>query len=77
MGRPAVQRRMLPIDEAANYCGLSVNSFRDYVRVNPVKFGRSVRYDIKALDDWLDQFRELPKGEKRGFADAAGENRAD
>ena len=52
MGRPL--QRMLRTDEAAAYCGLSVNSFKQYIRIAPVNFGQSVRYDKKTLDAWLD-----------------------
>lgn len=58
MSRPA--RRMLTVEDAADYCGLSVNSFRAYIKIHPVNFGRSVRYDRKDLDEWLDRFRQSP-----------------
>lgn len=57
---PLPPRRMLTVEDAADYCGLSVNSFKAYVKIPPVNFGRSVRYDRKALDEWLDGFRQSP-----------------
>lgn len=58
-------RRMLTVDDAADYCGLSVGSFKAYVRIPPVNFGRSVRYDRKDLDAFLDGFRQSPAPQNR------------
>ena len=54
MSRPA--RRMLTIEDAADYCGLSVNSFRAHIRIEPVNFGRSL--STKALADPRDNRRQ-------------------
>jgi predicted DNA-binding transcriptional regulator AlpA len=43
---------LLTTEQAAAYCGVSVNSFRAHVRVPPVKIGSSVRYDRRELDRW-------------------------
>ena len=43
---------LLTTDQAADYCGVSVNTFRAHVKVAPVKIGSSVRYDRRALDRW-------------------------
>ncbi|MAN78395.1 MAG: hypothetical protein CML24_14710 [Rhizobiales bacterium] len=45
---------MLTLEEAADYCGLSPNSFKGYIRISPTNFGRAVRYDRKAIDRYLD-----------------------
>lgn len=50
----APTKRLLTADEAAAYCGVSVGSLRTYIKVAPVKIGNSVRYDVRALDRWLD-----------------------
>lgn len=75
MSRPA--RRMLTTEEAADYCGLSVNSFRAYIKIPPVNFGRSVRYDRKDLDEWLDRFRQSPTSYNRIVELAGNGGRAD
>lgn len=57
MSRAALQlptRRLLTTEEAASYCGVSVPTMRAHIRVQPVKIGNSVRYDVKELDRWLD-----------------------
>lgn len=51
---PLPPRRLLTSDEAAAYCGVSVNTMKAHIRVPPVKIGNSVRYDVQALDRWLD-----------------------
>lgn len=60
----APARRMLTVEEAADYCGFkSADGFRAYIRIPPVKFGKSVRYDRAALDDYLDRLRApSPRG---------------
>lgn len=52
MSAPA--RRLLTKEQAADYCGISVNSFLAHVKVPAVKIGSSVRYDRRALDRWAD-----------------------
>ncbi|MBZ9705368.1 helix-turn-helix domain-containing protein [Mesorhizobium sp. ESP7-2] len=52
---PLPARRMLSTDEAAEYCGgKSVDWLKAHVKVAPVKLGSLVRYDVRALDKWLD-----------------------
>ncbi|UCI17859.1 helix-turn-helix domain-containing protein [Mesorhizobium sp. B2-1-8] len=52
---PLPCRRMLSPAEAADYCGgKTVDWLKAHVRVAPVKMGRLVRYDVRALDRWLD-----------------------
>jgi len=50
---PLPEKRLLTGDEAAAYCGVSVNTFRARVRIAPVKIGHSVRYDRRDLDHWI------------------------
>lgn len=73
--RPA--RRMLTVEDAADYCGLSVGSFRAYIKIHPVNFGRSVRYDRKDLDEWLDRFRQSSTSYNRIVELAGNGGRAD
>jgi predicted DNA-binding transcriptional regulator AlpA len=49
---PLPTRLLLNQEEAASYCGVSVNTFRAHVKVTPVKIGNTVRYDRRALDRW-------------------------
>lgn len=58
---PLPTRRMLSTDQAAQYCGLSRNTFLDRCPVQPVRItpGR-VAYDRVALDQWLDSLSVLP-----------------
>ncbi|ESY92254.1 hypothetical protein [Mesorhizobium sp. LNHC229A00] len=56
---PLPPRRMLSPVEAAEYCGgKTVDWLQAHVRVAPVKIGRLVRYDVRALDLWLDGLSE-------------------
>jgi predicted DNA-binding transcriptional regulator AlpA len=50
-------KRLLTIDEAAEYCGMGRESFLHNCPVNPkrVRPGqRGLRYDIRELDAWID-----------------------
>lgn len=52
---PLPPRRMLSAAEAAEYCGgKSVEWLKSHVRVAPTRIGSLVRYDVRALDKWLD-----------------------
>lgn len=64
MGAAKIIPRLLTDDEAAAYIGMSVSYLRNG-RANGVtgdtptppcytKIGRSIRYDVKDLDDWID-----------------------
>ena len=52
MSVPLPTKLLLTRDEAASYCGVSVNTFVAHVKVQPVKIGHSVRYDRRVLDQW-------------------------
>jgi predicted DNA-binding transcriptional regulator AlpA len=52
MGLPLPEKLLLTSEEAADYCGVSVNTFRAHIKVAPVKIGSSVRYDRRELDRW-------------------------
>lgn len=49
---PLPSRLLLTQEQAAAYCGVSVNTFKAHVKVQPVKIGHSVRYDRRQLDRW-------------------------
>lgn len=49
---PLPEALLLTAEQAASYCGVSVNTFRAHVSVQPVKIGHSVRYDRRDLDRW-------------------------
>ena len=75
-GVVSAERRMLTALEAANYCGFkSVNGFVSHIPVAPVKFGSSVRYDVRDLDEFLDKLSE--NRPRQGFAELAGNAGAD
>lgn len=52
---PAPTRRLLTDKEAAAYCGVSVNTMITHIAIQPVRIGSCVRYDVRALDRWLDR----------------------
>lgn len=48
--------RLLSLDMAAEYCGLSPETFEATVPVRPIDLGiRRKLWDIRALDRWLDE----------------------
>jgi predicted DNA-binding transcriptional regulator AlpA len=46
--------RLLSENQAAAYCGVSGETFRRHVPVEPRRLGRRVLYDRLAIDAWLD-----------------------
>jgi hypothetical protein len=52
---PLPTRRLLTAEEAAGYCGISVGTLQAHVPVSPLRLGAAVRYDVRALDKWLDE----------------------
>lgn len=54
-----VPKRMLNKHEAATHCGRSLKRFEVECPVSPVRFPNGdLRFDVKDLDLWLDQFKE-------------------
>jgi hypothetical protein len=51
---PSVPPRLLDRKTAAEYCGVSVNTFLTHVPVAPVLIGSKRLWDRKAIDTWLD-----------------------
>lgn len=64
--------RLLSREVAAAYCGISPTHFDEHIAeaVLPISFGRSKRWDVKALDRWLDQQADLAHaGPKQSVGD--------
>ncbi len=54
-------RRVLNLDEAAAYCGLTRDSFKKKVvrdRLRKVRLDKCWRFDIADLDEWIDGHKE-------------------
>lgn len=59
-------RRVLKLDEAAEYCGLTRDSFKKKVvrdRLRKVRLDKCWRFDIADLDQWIDSHKEQIAGE--------------
>lgn len=82
---PTVRRgkpisRLLNIEKAANYCGVSATTFNAEIRprVPPIEIGKRRVWDRVALDRWIDaqsgagnktgdEFNEWEKKQAQGF----------
>jgi excisionase family DNA binding protein len=65
----ALSRRLLNVQEAAAYTGLSVHTLYTMVsqrRIPYVKVGRLTKFDVGLLDAWIKQNTVMPMPEKRG-----------
>ena len=74
-------KRLLNVEEASSYCGMSPGLFQAHVGVVPLRFGRRKVWDIKALDLWIDRqsgVKGLTKNEWLDKVDAGNQkgNRA-
>lgn len=49
-----MQPRLLTQQAAAAYCGVSIAIFKREIRVQGVKLGTIIRYDLRDLDAWID-----------------------
>ncbi len=59
--RAVIPPRLLTRQQAAGYCGLSVPTFEATCPVRPIALGderRLERYDMRALDAWIDGLGE-------------------
>ena len=59
----AIQRRLLTVEEAAGYTGLSVHTLYTMVsqrRIPYVKVGRLTKFDVGLLDAWIKQNTVMP-----------------
>ena len=62
-------RRVLTLDEAAEYCGLTRDSFKKKVvrdRLRKVRLDKCWRFDIADLDAWIDGHKEQIAQETAG-----------
>lgn len=67
---------MLSTKEAATYCGFAeTKAFKEWVRVAPVNYGATIRYDRNRLDDWLDTLSLSQPASESNFVEAAGNAR--
>jgi excisionase family DNA binding protein len=61
-------RRLLDIQEVAEYTGLSVHTLYTMVsqkRIPYVKVGRLVKFDLGMLDGWIKQHTVMPMAAKK------------
>ena len=59
----SIERRLMTIQEASQYTGLSVHTLYTMVsqkRIPYVKVGRLVKFDLEALDKWIKQQTVMP-----------------
>lgn len=59
----AITRRLFTISEVAQYTGLSVHTLYTMVsqrRIPYVKAGRLVKFDLKAIDTWIERHSVKP-----------------
>ena len=66
---PTNRRRFLSTDEAADYTGLSRHTLYTMVsqrRIPFVKMGRLTKFDVRLLDQWIDQHMVMPMLRKTG-----------
>lgn len=60
-----IEKRLLTVQEAADYCGLSQNGLRDWIRKGrlPSSIPGTSRWDKKAIDRKLDDLSNLTVAE--------------
>ncbi len=52
-----MQKRLISINEASEYLGISVNTLYSWVsqkKINYVKIGRLTKFDLRVLDRYID-----------------------
>ena len=63
-----ITRRLLTIDETAEYLGLAPTTLYKMVnqrRMPYVKVGRLLRFDSRLIDEWLQAHTVMPMPERR------------
>jgi hypothetical protein len=68
--RVAVAPRLLTRRQAAEYCGVGIETFAMHCPVRPISLGpgkRLERYDIVALDRWIDLLNGRGTGSSRDW----------
>jgi excisionase family DNA binding protein len=66
---PQITRRLLTVEEAHQYTGLSTHTLYTMVsqrRIPFVKVGRLTKFAKDLLDDWLKQHTVMPMPQKHG-----------
>ena len=61
VGNGAVAKRVFNLDQAAEYCGLTRDSFKKKVvrdRLRKVRLDKCWRFDKADLDAWIDSHKE-------------------
>lgn len=58
--------RLLSVNDAARYAGVSVNTFRSWCTVTPLRRGKRVLYDKLDIDAWIDGEKQKQFGVGQG-----------
>jgi excisionase family DNA binding protein len=61
LNRDTTAKRVFSLDEAAEYCGLTRDSFKKKVvrdRLRKVRVDKCWRFDKADLDEWIDSHKE-------------------
>lgn len=59
-----MERRLINIRELSEYLGIPVNTLYSWVsqgRITPVKLGRLDRFDIREIDEWIEESKRRRK----------------
>jgi hypothetical protein len=68
--RATIAPRLLTRRQAAEYCGVSVETFAVHCPVRPIAIGpgkRLERFDVTALDRWIDLLNDRRTGSSRDW----------
>ena len=60
--RQGVRRRLFDVEQTAEYLGMSVSAVYNLVsdgKVQPVRFDRRIRFDVRDLDGLINQAKNL------------------
>ncbi|MCW2276271.1 hypothetical protein M2321_003875 [Rhodoblastus acidophilus] len=73
----SITPRLLTKEQAAAYCGVSAPTFASVCPVAPLRLGesnRNLRYDIRALDKWIDRMGGVQDEVERDWLAAMDQN---
>lgn len=71
MSQTPLQRRLLTVEEAAAYTGLSPHTVYTMVsqkRIPYVKVGRLTKFDLRLLEEWLRRHTVMPMPDRQGVS---------
>ena len=51
---PSMEPRLVNQQAAAAYCGVSIAIFKREIRIQGIRLGTIIRYDLRDLDAWID-----------------------